>query len=398
MNQEYWTLPVDCPTDCKWGERMKPIGIYLHFPFCKRKCSYCDFNSYSGLEELMDEYTKALIRQMETAEAGLAVRSLFFGGGTPSLLPPDRLIEVLEAADRRFKLLPETEITLEANPATVTAEALKRLRNAGFNRLSIGLQTSQDRLLEAIGRIHRWSDFTDIFHGAREAGFTIIGIDLIFGLPGQTTADWQETLAAVTALEPEHLSAYGLQLEEGTPLWEWVEKGQVRLPAEEEILAMMERAMKFLPEAGYEHYEISNYAKPGYASRHNLGYWLGEDYLGFGAGATSTFKGKRWTHLEDPAEYIRRVGAGLSTVAEEERLDETTRAEERLLLGLRLRSGVGLSEFKERYGPDLARSLHGPLEYLIGNGWLEMKEGRLRLTDKGVMISNTVIAKLLSEI
>ncbi|HPT87769.1 MAG TPA: radical SAM family heme chaperone HemW [Bacillota bacterium] len=377
---------------------MRPIGIYLHFPFCKQKCSYCDFNSYSGLEGLMGPYTDALIRQIEAADKGIAVRSLFFGGGTPSLLPPERLVDVLETVRRQFMLLPETEITLEANPATVTSEALEQLYRAGFNRLSIGLQASQDRLLQEIGRIHRWSDFLETFHMARKIGFTNISVDLIFGLPGQTVTDWKETLAAVTVLEPEHLSAYGLQLEEGTPLWERVERGMVKLPAEEEISAMMEWTMKFLPDAGYQHYEISNYAKSGHVSRHNLGYWLGEDYLGFGAGATSTYKGRRWTHLEDPEEYIQRIAAGQSTIAEEEILDPATRTEERLLLGLRLRSGIDLGEWKEQYSFDLRPLLEGPLEYLVDEGWVEITDDRLRLTDEGVLISNTVIAKLLSEI
>lgn len=382
----------------KAGELMKPIGIYLHFPFCKQKCSYCDFNSYSGLEGLMKEYTKALIRQIERADAGLEVRSLFFGGGTPSLLPPGQLIEVLEAVRHRFAVLPEAEITLEANPATVTAEALQCLYIAGFNRLSIGLQTSQEWLLREIGRIHSWPDFLEIFYMAREIGFTNVSIDLIFGLPGQTMADWKETLAAVAALEPEHLSAYGLQLEAGTPLWERVEKGLTQLPAEDETLAMMEWAMEFLPEAGYRHYEISNYAKAGYTSRHNLGYWLGEDYLGFGAGAASTFEGRRWTHLEDPGEFIRRTAAGEPTFDEVEILDQPTRTAEMLMLGLRLRSGIDLREFEEEYGLDLRQTVEGSLEYLVDNHWLEMKEGRLRLTDKGVLISNAVIARLLSEI
>lgn len=372
------------------------LALYVHFPFCKQKCCYCDFNSYSGLEQLIPDYFKALRAEIDRyLPQSRPVPSIYFGGGTPSYLAAELLTEILSYLKANFFTTPLTEITIEVNPGTVNIEKLIELKEAGFNRLSIGLQASQDHLLKAIGRIHSWDDFVSCYQLAREVGFANIGVDLICGLPGQSLTDWQQTLDQVVAMQPEHISAYGLQLEPGTLLYNLVEQKKLVLPDEDQTAAMMEYAMKFLPGHGYQHYEISNYAKPGRESVHNMNYWLYRDYLGFGAGAYSTVYGERWFNIKDPKLYIQRICNGLSAVAGRELLNQRTKAIETLMLGLRTRDGINLRQYKEAYEIDLMHKARVELASLFAEKVLTKRGEFIALTDKGFMVSNYVISSLL---
>lgn len=326
------------------------------------------------------------------------IKSVYFGGGTPSYFPTQRLIYLLQLIKEHFFTNAATEVTIEANPGTIDFEDLLLLYEAGFNRLSLGLQATQDGLLQGIGRIHSWQDFLTIYEQAREIGFANIGIDLICGLPGQSTTAWQETLQKVTALKPEHISAYALQLEPQTPLAKLVADGSLKLPVEEEVVIMMRMTMDYLRGNGYEHYEISNYARPGFRSIHNVGYWTGWNYLGFGAGASSMYHQDRWTNLNDPNEYIQALKAGASVVAARETIDHSTAITEAIMLGLRMREGINLLQFKESFHIDLPTQAASEIERLSIQGLLAIKDGKLALTDQGVLISNYVIASILAKI
>lgn len=324
------------------------------------------------------------------------VSSIFFGGGTPSYLPPELLADLLLFIKENFCLSHNVEVTIEANPGTIKGSELPILKSAGFNRLSIGLQACQDHLLKGIGRIHSWDDFLNIFEAGRAAGITNIGTDLIFGLPEQSLQDWRETLERVVSLGPDHISAYGLQLEPGTRLALAVEQGLARLPSEDDSAEMMSIAMSFLPKQGYRHYEISNYARPGFHSIHNLGYWRGCDYLGFGAGAYSTVGNQRWCNLKEPEIYIDTINKQETVIGEDENLDFHTRAMEALMLGLRLRAGVNLEEYEAEYGTDLLKTAGSCLAELLDLKLINIEGKILSLTNNGVLLSNRVIGSLLA--
>ena len=375
------------------------LSIYLHFPFCKRKCYYCDFNSASGQEGLIRDYVEALITEMQSyLPQRRHLSSVYYGGGTPSYLPVEELVKVMNYIKAHFLISTQTEITLELNPGTVGVEDLILLKEAGFNRLSIGLQAAQDRLLESIGRIHTWSEFNDVFELAREIGFTNLGVDLIFGLPDQSLADWEETLRKVVALNPEHISAYGLQLESGTKLAELVSDGILKLPTEDEVVAMMRLAMSYLPSQGYEQYEISNYARSGFSSVHNLGYWCGRDYLGFGSGAHSTIYGERRANLKDAQEYISLLKGNNSVVATRENIGPDIAVVENIMLGLRLRSGINLEKLKTKYGIDLLTLAADEVHRFEADGLLRVRDGQMILTDDGILLSNRVIGDLIAKL
>jgi oxygen-independent coproporphyrinogen-3 oxidase len=347
----------------------------------------------------MPGYKDALILEMKHfLPQKPIIQSVYFGGGTPSYFPPELLISLLQFIREHFFINTATEVTMEANPGTLGFEALMLLHDAGFNRLSLGLQATQDDLLKNIGRIHSWQDFLNIYQQAREIGFHNIGVDLICGLPGQSIAAWQETLRKVAALNPEHISAYALQLEPRTPLAKLVADGSLKLPAEDEVVTMILMTMNYLRENGYEHYEISNYARPGFRSVHNLGYWSGRNYLGFGAGASSMYHQDRWTNLKNPNEYIQAVKAGKPVVAEREFIDHSTAVTETIMLGLRMREGINLAQFKDSFQIDLLVKAASELTRLSKQELLAINDGKLALTDQGVLVSNYVIASILAEL
>lgn len=348
------------------------------------------------MENLIVPYVKALKTEIKSylPEQRL-VRSIFFGGGTPSYLPAELLEELLCFIKEHFQLSHNVEITIETNPGTVQKSELAQFKSVGFNRLSIGLQASQDRLLKGIGRIHSWVDFLNIFEAGRSVGFNNLSVDLIFGLPGQTLHDWRETLERIVSLQPKHISAYGLQLEPGTKLAADIRRGLAQLPSEDEVVEMMNACMDYLPEQGYHHYEISNYAKPDFECDHNLSYWRGNDYLGFGAGAYSTDNNERWFNINEPWNYINTVSKRGSVIKERESLGAKTRAVEALMLGLRLCSGVNLQEYEAQYGIDLMKVSGQHLKNLVDQKMVSLNGPTLALTKTGVRLSNSVISSLL---
>ncbi len=374
------------------GRQGKPaLGLYIHIPFCKAKCAYCDFYSLAHSEEKMDAYVAALLRHLEEVApraAGMQVDTVYFGGGTPSYLGAARLCRILQTVLRRYDVARDAEITLEANPDSAGDwKELRRLRRAGFNRLSLGVQSTDDALLRRIGRIHTYEQVQQAVTAARKAKFTDLSLDLIYGLPGQTMEDWQRTLADAVALGPEHLSCYGLKLEEGTPLWQ--QRQTLTLPDDDAQADMYLYTVAALGEMGYEQYEISNFAKPGKASRHNLKYWRMEEYAGFGPGAHSDFGGVRYGYVRDIDSYI----AGRLVLSESENDSTLARDYEYVMLSLRTAAGIDRQTFEKRY-----RQRFQPMEALFEQyekaGLASRTEGGWRLTPKGFLVSNSIITAL----
>lgn len=399
--------------------RKKPLGIYVHIPFCIQKCLYCDFLSAPSDETTRESYVNALLAEIDAQAPlykGFQVHTVFFGGGTPSLLMPEQTAAILERLYQRFSFLPEKEIeiTLEANPGTLTEEKLRAWRKAGVNRLSIGLQSAHDEELKSLGRIHTWKEFLWGYEAARRAGFSNLNIDLMSALPGQSVESWMDTLESVVELKPEHISAYSLIIEEGTPFYDWYgpqdaasEKRQMEkrkpLPSEEEDRLMYERTGEYLAKRGYGRYEISNYALPGFACRHNLAYWERTDYAGFGLGAASLRENVRWSNTTELAEYLAHAGqTGEETRIKKEmtRLSIQDQMEEFMFLGLRKTEGVSASTFERLYGKPLEAVYEEPVERLIREGLLlryQKEDGSVffRLSDKGIDVSNYALAMFL---
>ena len=375
---------------------MKPLGLYIHIPFCKAKCIYCDFYSLPRAEEQMDAYVAALRRDIaQKAEAADAytVDTVYFGGGTPSYLGAERLEAILETVFAHYHVSADAEITTEANPDSAREErSLRHLREAGFNRISLGMQSACDEELRRIGRVHTHEETISAVKAARAAGFDNLSLDLIYGLPGQTSTRWEENLRAAIALAPEHLSCYGLKVEEGTPLYE--KRSAMHLPDDdtqaEEYLAAVER----LARAGYRQYEISNFARPGYESRHNLKYWRLDDYIGFGAAAASNIGLLRYTYTHNVREYISGVLGDKGIIAEEEELTPFDRASEYLMLGMRTAAGISREEYRSVYQSSFDK-LEEMLEVFQENGWAVCDNGRWHFTPGGFLVSNVLIGVLL---
>ena len=367
------------------------LGLYVHIPFCKAKCAYCDFYSLAHSEEKMDAYTAALLRHLEEVApraAGMQVDTVYFGGGTPSYLGTARLIRILQTVQRRYDVTRDAEITLEANPDSAGDwRALRRLRRAGFNRLSLGVQSTDDELLRRIGRVHTCEQVQQAVTAARKAKLTNLSLDLIYGLPGQTMEDWQRTLADAVALGPEHLSCYGLKLEEGTPLWQ--QRQALTLPDDDAQADMYLYTVAALSEAGYGQYEISNFARAGRESRHNLKYWRMQEYAGFGPGAHSDFGGVRYGYVRDLDAYI----AGRLVLAEAETDGTLARDFEYVMLSLRTAEGIDRRTFENRY-----RQRFEAMERLFVQyeqaGLAQRTEGGWRLTPRGFLVSNSIIVAL----
>jgi len=370
----------------------QPLGLYLHIPFCAAKCAYCDFYSLARSEEKMDAYAAALRRHLEEVSAQAThhrVDTVYFGGGTPSYLGAKRLTALLKTVKKRYRLSPDAEITLEANPDSAgDTRALRKLRRAGFNRLSLGVQSSDDDILKAIGRIHTWEQVKTAVSAARTAGFDDLNLDLIYGLPGQTMEIWRKSLADAVSLAPEHISAYGLKLEPGTPLY--ARRDALPLPDDDLQADMYLFAVDYLSENGYAQYEISNFARPGRASRHNLKYWRMEEYAGFGPGAHSDWGGIRYAYERDLDGYI----AGELRLSESSQIPQREREQEYVMLSLRTVDGI--SRRKVEYG---YRRAFAPLETLFqtyaAHGLAETTADGWRLTPRGFLVSNQIIGALL---
>ena len=372
-----------------------PLGLYIHIPFCRSKCAYCDFYSLAGAEERMDDYCRALERHLaEVAPQAECHKAdtVYFGGGTPSYLGAERLCRLLGSIRKLYKVDKHAEITLEANPDSATdRKALKRLRKAGFNRLSLGVQSMDDALLQTIGRIHTRQQVQEAVAAARKAGFKNLSLDLIYGLPGQTMEGWEKTLSDAVGLHPEHLSCYGLKLEEGTPLYR--RQRELTFPDEDMQADMYLYTVEFLKQCGYEQYEISNFAKPGFAARHNLKYWLMQEYAGFGPGAHSDFGNVRYGYARDLERYLK----GELVLQESETVDADEREREYLMLRLRTVQGVDPREFEYRFRQRFA-PLAALLQQCAREGLAEQDENGWHLTAKGFLVSNRIIGLLQDEL
>ena len=392
------------------------MGLYIHIPFCKTKCPYCDFNTYQGIESLMGPYLQAL-----TTELGLwgrvlgrpPVNTIFFGGGTPSYLPDGHIGRILAEAGSAFAVSPEAEITIEANPDDLDTKACNLLLSQGVNRLSIGVQSLDNGLLDLLGRRHDAAQAVEAFQTARTAGFSNINLDLMYGLPRQSLAQWQDTLESLVSLSPAHISLYCLTLEEGTPLHRWVQQGKLPEPDADLAADMYQYARDALADAGYHHYEISNWSQPGFPARHNLVYWLNRSYLGVGPGAHSHVGNYRFWDVASPNDYMLRVkkwedskpqpfdsltGGELDTVppvADREYIGLETSCAETMFLGLRLLEGMDLKEASAQVGADLQARYTAQIDELTELGLLECRGSHLRLTERAYLIANQVFTRFV---
>ena len=372
------------------------LGLYIHIPFCRSKCDYCDFYSLAGREDRMDDYQKALIAHIrETAPRarGYQVDTVYIGGGTPSFYDEKRLRELLSELRRRFSITRDAEVTVECNPDSVDKKFLTRLRRSGVNRISLGVQSACDAELAAIHRPHTFAQTQEAVAAVRAAGIKNLSLDLIYGLPGQDMASWQKTVAAILALGSEHLSCYGLKVEEGTPLWDRVRRGE-KLPDDDEQADMYLWAVEALERAGYRQYEISNFAKSGFQSRHNLKYWISRPYLGFGPGAHSDFGDRRYSFRRDLEGYISAVLEGGALLDEDELIPARERGSEYLMLRLRTTLGIEEWEYRREYFRNFEPIERKLIEY-ESRGWAQRRDGRWHLTPQGFLLSNQLIGELL---
>ncbi|MDX1764898.1 MAG: radical SAM family heme chaperone HemW [bacterium] len=374
------------------------FGLYIHIPYCLSKCPYCDFNSKPLDPKEMDRYVASLIEELRRFSLGSRriVETLYLGGGTPSLLTEDQLTGLFDSVRASFTLFDDAEVTLEVNPGTLDPHKAKHLRSLGVNRISLGVQSLQDRLLSTLGRRHDAEMALAAFEILRAEGFSNIAVDLMYGLPGQSFDDWIADLDAVLKLAPEHLSLYCLSLESGTPFAVAEAEGRLIMPAEGDTIGMYESALKRTAAAGYEHYEISNYARAGYRSRHNCLYWTVQEYYGAGAGAHSFLSmdgPMRFCNERDPASYMRKMGKTGDPVARRELLPKKTLLGESLMLGLRMLEGVDMAGFYQRFGTDPLAYFSSPLRKALEHGWIELTPNELRLTHSGVLFSNEVFAE-----
>lgn len=376
--------------------RGRRLGLYLHIPFCKQKCDYCDFYSLVGSQKQMDDYLKALILHLEEAAPrteGYIVDTVYIGGGTPSVLGEERLRQLLKTVEREYCLDRHCEFTVEVNPDSVTARLLKTLYKGGANRISMGVQSCHDEELHMLNRPHNFAQAQEAVQIIRRARFTNLNLDLIFGLPGQSLEQWQESVEAVLALEPEHLSLYGLMLEEGTPLWE--RRGELLLTSDDAQADMYLWAVDRLAQAGYNQYEISNFAKEGKRSRHNLKYWMNREYMGFGPGAHSDFGGRRYSYVRNLEQYVDGMFNGGKIVDSSELIPFEERSYEYLMLRMRTVTGIDGVEYNHTFRMNFA-PLEEKLKFYREHGWaVEEESGRWHFTPQGFLLSNQLIGELL---
>jgi oxygen-independent coproporphyrinogen-3 oxidase len=389
------------------SEAVRPLAIYVHIPFCARHCAYCDFNTYvekvgSDLPRLTVDAICRDIEQASQEQNGpmplnaRPVSTVFFGGGTPTYLSGEQLGRILQTIRACFSVLPNAEISSEANPGSSDAAKFAAMRAAGFNRLSIGVQSFDDGLLIALDRFHTAGEAENAFRLARSAGFDNLNLDLMFALPTQTTRLWEASLERALALGTEHLSLYALTLEPGTHFERLNAGGKLDLPDEDEELQMYERSIALLTQAGYEHYEVSNFARPGSRSRHNQVYWRNEEYLGVGPGAVSYIGGRRYKRERLPARYVRKVNANTDLAVESECLTSEETLGETMMLGLRLRDGLPLARLRERFALDPLTHFAPQIEKLTVRGLLTLHDDTLRLTHRGLLLANDVLSEFLA--
>ena len=400
----------------KENDLTEGISLYVHIPFCKSKCPYCDFNTYQGIETLIEPYMEALRLEIELWGKALGhprVDTIFFGGGTPSYVPLDHIGRLLHAITATFEIVPDAETTVEANPGDLSGPALARLLELGANRLSIGVQSLDDSLLSMVGRRHTAVEAMEAYRLARQAGFQSVNLDLMYGLPLQTMPQWKETLRGVLELASPHLSLYCLTLEEETPLSQWVREGRLPEPDPDLAADMYELAQKLLEPAGYQHYEISNWAMPGLRCLHNIAYWLNRHYLGVGPGAHSSLYGYRFWDVTSPRLYIRRVhdwaSQGVVPIGSLDResllrmgpvdgveaIGPELEMAETMFLGLRLLDGLSIEGFRRRFDHNPLQLYGTQVRELEAQGLLEHSDGVLRLTGRGCLLANQVFMRFL---
>jgi oxygen-independent coproporphyrinogen-3 oxidase len=385
------------------------LGLYLHIPFCQAICSYCNFNRGLLADDLKTRYVAALEHEIRSADghgapattAGRGVDTIFFGGGTPSLLTPDEIVRLIAACRDAYDLAPDAEITLETNPETASDPRLDAMRAAGINRISFGVQSFDDQELKRLGRIHSAARASEAIRAARRAGFQNLSFDLMFWLPGQTSATWRRTVEQAVALEPNHLSLYLLELYPNAPLKETMARERARTPtarfswaqaADDEAADMYLEALEYLDAARFVQYEISNVAQPGFHSRHNVKYWQGGDWRGFGCGAHSTVDGCRWKNVASTQEYDERLRAGVPVAIDREHLSAAGRLEEALFTGLRLSAGIDIGNFEARFGVEPWSRYGVELTPFLEEGYLWRRAGRFGLTRRGMLVANEILA------
>ena len=382
----------------------KPLGLYVHIPFCVRKCQYCDFLSAPADDGTKERYVQALCKEIKDYQQFTKeyyLETIYFGGGTPSVLNVEWLERILNTIKQSFTVdMEKAEVTVEVNPATVTKEKLQAYRTLGINRLSIGVQSSHEKELQLLGRLHTFEQAKECVQWAREAGFTNLSVDVMSALPNQTLEDYKETLERLIALQPEHISSYSLIVEEKTPFYELYGEGKEKeseLPDEETDRAMYAYTKKRLQEAGFDRYEISNYAKKGFESRHNSSYWTGQEYIGVGLGASSLFTNARYHNETNLTAYMEDIEAGRDVRREIERLVETEQMEEFMILGLRRMCGVSRMEFKNRFGKPMELVYGSALKKLQKQGLITVEDDIVALTELGIDVSNQVFVEFVPE-
>ncbi|MBD3265774.1 radical SAM family heme chaperone HemW [bacterium] len=403
MNQNF---PSKEPT----GEReTHPLGVYVHIPYCKQKCHYCAFiSSEPGVGGEIERYIQSVKKHVELGSKyciGRWLESIYIGGGTPSFVGKQNLVDLFQTLHDSFSLKKNAEITVEVNPESASASLFEALVASGVNRISLGVQSFSDESLKRLGRIHNGQDVYDSVEHARKAGVAAVSMDLMFGLPGQSLNEWKDTLREATSFEPEHISVYGLGIEEGTPFYRWSQESKITTVVEETYVEMYHVAMELLKEAGYLHYEISNWCRPGQESRHNLLYWDRDDYLAFGVSAHGKYGGYRYAFIDDRVEYMELFNTrdwenqGLiphvDLLKEEESIPRDAMASDAMIFGLRKRQGVSIRAFGQRFGYEPMDRWEAPIRKLEDRGLLQLKGGRLRLTQEALLISNEVFQEFL---
>ncbi len=378
---------------------MPTLGIYLHIPYCLHKCGYCDFNSHPENREESEVYVPALLSEIDYYAprlAGKMVSTVFFGGGTPTLLPPASLDIILGSVKNHFNLSSDCEITIEANPATVERETLEQIRSSGFNRISIGVQSFDAEELKLLERVHNEEEIHTTIGRARLAGFDNLSLDLMFGLPGQSPVKWKSHLRQALEKKPDHISAYSLTIEPATSFFKLQERGLLQLPPEEIQLEMFQDTIEILQSAGCQQYEISNYAQPGFESRHNLNYWDNGEYLGLGAGASSYLNGERFKNTLLPSRYIREVQTQGSAVESTETLAPLNAMGETIMLGLRRLNGIAIEDFENRFQISFKNVYGKVIDPLLNEGLITLNQNHMALSRKGLNLADSVILKFMA--
>ena len=382
----------------------KNVGLYIHIPFCKQKCQYCDFNSYAGKENLIETYMKWVEFELKGVGEGnrvdyennlddlIVVKSIYIGGGTPSFIDSKYIEKIMEIVKECYIIDSNAEITIEVNPGTVSKKKLETYLNSGINRISIGLQSTHNEILSKLGRVHSYEEFLYTYNLARNVGFKNINVDLMLGLPNQSLNDLQESINEVINLEPEHISVYSLIIENGTPFCEKLEKQEIALPSDELERAMYWETKRKLEKAGYTHYEISNFAKPGFESKHNLSCWNQEEYIGIGAAAHSYTNNVRYSNIDSIEDYIRNYENGneIDNFVFHEKQNKESKMKEFMMLGLRKIQGIHIQDFKNKFGENPIYLYKKELEKLVNEELLEIDGDVIKLTNKGIDLANLV--------